>query len=304
MEYKDEERVEDKEKRFRGWVFTKWSNCDFESIKCKYIVVGHEFAPTTGKEHWQGYVEFKDPKGISAVKKIFNDNGMYLWKRKGTPEDASIYCKKDKEYVEYGQISQQGKRTDLEVLRKMIKEKKEDFEIVEEVTSLMAVKCIDTVRNKMIAPRTEKPRVEWLHGETGCGKSRMAVEKFNNDYDSCDFVNGFLIGYTGNDNVLFDDFRGQIPLNTLLKMLDRYKCVVNTKGGCCHFSPKYIIFTSPFDYKKTYSNCKNENLLQLKRRIDLDFGFEKTQNTEVGGNIMPRLSDLMDSDLSEEEHDE
>ena len=62
-----------------------------------------------------------------------------------------------------------------------------------------------------------KPTVFWFWGDTGTGKSRTVKEETNGDYDDCDYVNGFLIGYTGNKTVVFDDYRGSIPLHTLLE---------------------------------------------------------------------------------------
>lgn len=61
-----------------------------------YIVWGKEICPKTKKEHFQCYVEFKDKYTIKKCQKYLGvDNTCHLESRKGSPLEASIYCKKD-----------------------------------------------------------------------------------------------------------------------------------------------------------------------------------------------------------------
>ena len=64
-------------KRTRNVCFTGFNETGykFNEKQMKYLVVGKEICPTTGKEHWQGYVELKNAKTFSAIKnylKIIN----------------------------------------------------------------------------------------------------------------------------------------------------------------------------------------------------------------------------------------
>ena len=90
---------------------------EFNENQMKYLVVGKEICPTTGKEHWQGYVELKNAKTFSAIKKLFKDNKLHLEERKGNALQASNYCKKDGKYIEFGELSSQGVRSDLVALK-------------------------------------------------------------------------------------------------------------------------------------------------------------------------------------------
>lgn len=258
----------------RNVCFTAWSPVEesvWETINVDftYMVVGEEVCPDTGRVHWQGYVEFAKQKRFNGIKTWLKQNDVHIEKRKGSAEQAANYCKKDGKYREEGVMSKQGKRTDLQIIREMVQGGACDADIVAEVTSVQAVKAIDTVRQKMIKPRTkdEKPTVYWFWGATGTGKSRRVKDETNDDYDDCNYANNFLIGYTGNETVVFDDFRGQIPLYLLLKMLDYGRCTVNVKGGSCFFAAKTIYITShgPPDY--VYKNITSENIDQLTRRI-------------------------------------
>lgn len=256
--------------------------------RIQYIIVGKEICPETKKEHYQGYLELTNPLSLGSMKKVFNDN-THFEARRGTQEQAIKYCKKEGDFEEFGECKKQGRRTDLEIVREHLKNGMKDFEILEEVSSFQAVNGIQKLRLMMIKPRPKdvKPKVEWYYGESGCGKTRTAKEVFDDDYDDCDFQNGFLIGYTGKKNVLFDDYRGQVPLHTLLKMLDWGQCTVNVKNGSCFFAAEHIIFTSPKSARKTYGKVNDENLDQLLRRIDITRGTEEWTRGE--GNTIPHL---------------
>ena len=259
--------------RSRNWCFTAWEPLDWAKIvedRADYLIVGEEVAESTGKLHYQGYVEFPNPITLGGLKKLFNKT-THFERRQGTQKQARDYCMKDGKYQEFGKLSedQPGKRTDLEKVLDMISEGKPDYEIVPELTSIQSVRALETVRQKLIQPRDVdvKPTVYWFYGDTGTGKSRTVKAETMGDYDDCDYANGFLIGYTGNDTVVFDDFRGSIPLHILLKMLDYGKCTVNVKGGSCFFAATTIYITSNGPPREVYKNVKDENIAQLERRI-------------------------------------
>lgn len=72
-----------------------------------------------------------------------------------------------------------------------------------------------------------------------------------------------------NEAVLFDDFRADVcELHWLLQLLDRYPIDVPVKGGFVAFRPKRIYITSAFPPEGVYRNVCEENMQQLRRRID------------------------------------
>lgn len=278
--------------RVRNWCFTltKEITLDWENLineVCTYIIVGDEVGEKTGYLHWQGYAEFSKALTMGQVKKFFGAKEISVRPRYGTQEQAINYCKKDGKFQEYGSLKEQGKRTDLDKCRELIKEGKKNHEIVEEVTSFQAIKSIDTLRYMMMKPRPKdvKPKVYWIYGPTGTGKTVKAKEILG-EYDDCDYANNFLIGYTGSKNVLFDDFRGSVPLHILLKMLDYGQCTVNVKNGSCFFGAEIVVFTAPFKPEEIYKNTKGENLAQLTRRIDETICTKEVVQ-KSGGNTEP-----------------
>ena len=89
----------------KNWCFTQNNIHDKPvfSDSMQYLVFGKEVAPSTGRLHWQGYVQFRTQQRLSAVKKMFV--GAHLEIQRGSAEEASNYCKKDGEFEEFGEIS-------------------------------------------------------------------------------------------------------------------------------------------------------------------------------------------------------
>jgi len=78
-------------------------------------------------------------------------------------------------------------------------------------------------------------------------------------------------GYVGQDDVIFEEFRGDIKFGQLLMLLDRYKMQVPVKGGFVNWCPKRIFITSPKPPQEWYMNIEDKR--QLYRRITLQKEF-------------------------------
>lgn len=231
----------------------------------KYMILGYEVAPTTGTPHIQGYVNFKNAKTFSSIKKSFPK--IHLEPAKGTDEDNQKYCSKTTSYEEYGEPLKQGKRSDIDVVRDAVKDGATIKELYEVVTSYQASKFAENyyrVYNER--KRTEPPTVVWLYGSTGCGKTRWAYE----NYPELNSIQKEGIHFQGleidHEVVLLDDFRKDFcKFHILLKLLDMYPMVVNIKYGQCQWRPKIIIITSPYHPEVVYNT--REDVKQLIRRI-------------------------------------
>lgn len=107
----------------RNWCFTKYDLAmpDLDPTLVRYCVYQRELCPDTGREHLQGYIEFKKSIRMNAVKAFFGDTTIHLEARRGTREEAREYCMKDDTRIdgtipiEFGEfVSRQGRRSDLE----------------------------------------------------------------------------------------------------------------------------------------------------------------------------------------------
>lgn len=120
---------------FRNICFTlnNYDEEDFKSLLSSrlfsYVILGREIA-STGTPHIQGYAELKKRTRFGTLKKHL-PHGIHVERRKGTAQQAADYCRKDGNFEEAGVMKQPGKRNDLEILRKAIKEGKSELELFE-----------------------------------------------------------------------------------------------------------------------------------------------------------------------------
>lgn len=126
--------------RMRNWCFTKYdlNIPEFDPDVVRYCVYQHEICPDTGREHIQGYVEFKKSIRLAAVKVLFNDDSIHLERRQGTRDQAKAYCmkadsrKEGTSPVEFGTWDvSPGRRSDLQRVYDQISNGADDGEIAE-----------------------------------------------------------------------------------------------------------------------------------------------------------------------------
>lgn len=237
-----------------------------QALDTKYLVYGRETA-STGTPHLQGYIQFKNPRSFNSVKKSLGKTA-HIEPSKGNAEQNRAYCsKQDPDFFEKGEYQSQGKRTDLEKIREVIKETNKMSEVVEVATSYQSVRMAECILKYKEQPRTWKPKVLWFYGSTGTGKTKTAMEMLGLDCYVKSNNDKWFEGYDAHERVLFDDFRSStLPFHFLLQLLDRYPCRVECKGSTRQFLAKEIIITcpkSPMDLYRT-----EEDVMQLVRRLD------------------------------------
>jgi hypothetical protein len=107
--------------RTKNWPFTAYPNTHaepaFNADTMNFLIVGDEVCPKTGRNHWQCFVQFKQRKELSAVKKVFGN--VHAEAMKGTSQEARDYCTKEDKFKEFGTLIQcdpeggKTERTDL-----------------------------------------------------------------------------------------------------------------------------------------------------------------------------------------------
>jgi len=260
----------------RNVCFTAWDQVEYDKEYMRYIVIGTEVCPSTGKEHYQGYVEFWRAYDLSVVKQLIGDS-THREERHGTALQASDYCKKDKNYIEFGVMSRMGHRTDLDRIIHDVENKLSIRDVARNNPAeyIKYHKGVEKYKNLLIEPRNWVTEVIVLWGKTGCGKSRLAREITSNYWVWTPQRGSWFDGYEGQEDVIMEEFRGQLPLGMMLSLTDRYECPVQVKGGMVEFCPRKIVITSPKHPKEWYEDCGNDRIDQLLRRV--------THVTEVVG---------------------
>jgi len=80
----------------RSWCFTAWEQATVDALfatEPACFVVGRETCPTTGKEHFRGYIRWKAAKRFSWWKNTHPT--VHVEPRKGSEIEAAAYCRKD-----------------------------------------------------------------------------------------------------------------------------------------------------------------------------------------------------------------
>lgn len=134
---------------------------------------------------------------------------------------------------------------------------------------------IKACRRSLALPRdgVTKPEIYiYWSKASGTGKTSRAVKENPDAYiftKPRDKSTVFWNGYMGETTVIFDEFYGWIPYDSLLRILDWYPMNVETKGDFMPLSATKFIFTSNKPWEEWYPNINNTNA--LKRRIE-EFG--------------------------------
>lgn len=276
--------------RVRNWCFTvnNYSKDDLErlsEVQVGYIVYGFEVGES-GTPHLQGYVELLNPKSMSATKKYLGVE-CHLEARKGTGLQASDYCKKGEEYVERGELKNpNGVTKQYKEIVDHIKDGRGLRELVEDGASLHILQYARNIIPLLEEGRNFKTQVWWLHGATGTGKSRYCHEMYPEAYWKSPTTK-WWDGYDGQDVVVVDDYRKDFcTFAELLRLCDRYPLQVEYKGGTRQFRPKVLVFTSPKSWEDWWLGRTDEDLAQLKRRIEytLEVGTLEWYCTRCTGN--------------------
>lgn len=268
--------------RNRNWVFTlnNYTEEEYNNIiatPCRYQVVGKEVGEN-GTPHQQGYIEFENARTMLGIKRLFKTTRVHLETRKGTPLEATNYCKKDGDFIEIGKMSNQGARTDIySAAQAIIKNELTAEELLLENPQLYSrtrntINDLEQIRLRQLK-RTEKTECIWYFGKTGCGKSHTAFEIANAAEDYYVYADDgkWWDDYTGQEVTIIDDFRGSIPYNQLLKLADKWETLVPRRGKApIPFVSKKIIITSVLHPEEVYHNLSmNDSLKQQYRRIKL-----------------------------------
>lgn len=266
--------------RSRSFCFTlnNYTDEEVESVKawdCKYLIFGKEVGDS-GTPHLQGFVSFTDGKTLSSLKKY---SKRAHWEvARGTPKQASQYCRKEgdvfekgtppKDSKECGKAEQERWRTAFEAVR----DKRWD-----DVPADILCRHLKTIEYAVSRTCKTKPetldyttRHIWIWGPPGTGKSlgarNLAPEAYIKDPKDRWWDN-----YAGEEDVIIDDFdKFQVQMSGDLKRwLDIYPFQAPVKGGYSLIRPKRIIITSNYSPDQIWND--EVTVQAIGRRCDIHY---------------------------------
>lgn len=280
--------------RVRRWLFTLDYNPEavpaFDEKVHHFMVYQIEIGRRSGFKHVQGYVEFFNPQRLTFLQKSFGRRAKYLVAR-GTGEECRAYCTKEDTRCteansgpwEWGILLRQGQRSDLEDVKRRLDDGAPMSAISREFFGQFVRYYRGLEKYALLNPRIREkpPHVIIMSGPSGVGKTRMAEGRgtFNDvcwkpPYDGSGSDHWFD-GYCGQRVFIWDEFtEGQCKLPFLLRILDRYPIVVQTKGAYINFAPEEIVLTTNEDPNTWYGGHLLRDMIpQLKRRVHHHFVF-------------------------------
>lgn len=277
-------------KQLRNFCFTDFNTTDehiqavLRDLPYSYLIIGRERCKTTNREHLQAYCELSGRHTMGTLKGILGD--VHIESRKGSAKQAADYCKKEGNFMEYGTMKTQGKRTDLNAIRTTLSQSGKFEDVVLGGADLNQLKYAQLVLPYIEPKRDWVTEVYWFHGPTGTGKSRLAIRLAGGGSYIKDNTRWWP-GYDGHDRVIIDELRpNQFPFEYILRLLDRYPFTVEYKGGNRSFLARKIWITCPLSPEEfSASSNFGEDRGQLLRRITrvLDF-----RNPEISAMALER----------------
>ena len=275
--------------RCRNFVVTNW-NCDekkcetlIENGQLKFIAYGKERCPSTDREHFQTYISFHNGRKPTAkllgwIGGLWGDIRCNVAPMYGSLKQNESYCSKESTLTKLGVEPKQGNRADL---RDVIERIKQGTETVENLMlddpgyyhqyGRTLTKAEDVVNRRKC--RKWMTVGEWYWGPTGVGKSHKAFEGYDPETHYVKPVlDEWWDGYCGQEVVIFNDFRGQLPFSELLNLVDKWPHYV--KRRCREPTPflaKKVIVTSSMEPRLVYNNILGDAdaFDQLERRFNI-----------------------------------
>jgi hypothetical protein len=235
-----------------------------------YIKGQKEIGERTGYEHWQLVIGFNQKKSRTAVQSCFPRLARYELSRSAA---ANEYVFKDETAVpgtrfELGLLPmQRNEPRDWESIWNLAKSG--DFEAI---PADVRTRCFGQItkiyaRYVVAAPVLRTCHVFW--GATGTGKSRRAWAEAGLEAYPKDPLTKWFNGYTSQEHIVIDEFRGIIQISHLLRWLDRYPVLVETKGGFVPLRATQIWITSNLNPREWYPDLDEETRNALLRRLTI-----------------------------------
>jgi len=260
----------------KKWTFTlnNYSDEEYEfMVKSEkvFLIMGKEVAPDTLTPHLQGFIYFKTEKSLKQMKKL---SSRAHWEMAmGNVEQNITYCSKEGNFEQWGNppLSQaeKGAAGKAAITERWELAKAGRFEELPPEQ----LRMYEYIHRRNLNPidRVELDN-EWIHGTSGCGKSRYIRDEYGSCYYSKP-MSKWWDGYNGEDVVVLDDFDPThgVYLGYFLKIwTDHYTFNAEIKGGMIKIRPKKIIVTSQYSLPECFTEQLTvDALIRRFKRINM-----------------------------------
>lgn len=255
-----------KDIRSKDWIGTSYRDSFQLPSNLGYGVYQWEKCPKTDRIHAQFFLRFIERKRFSQIRKLLPGDHVEV---AHDPDAARAYCVKESTRHRLGEEIGVWDCSALPITG-LLKKRKVKEVLEARPTLWRSVGVMSQIRAMVRECRDHLTEGWFLTGRTGTGKTRTSnlISKYLGD---CFWQDGsqWWNGYDGETLVVIDEYRGQFPVNFLLRLLDRTPFMVPIKGGYSQFTSKVVIFCSNLGLDNI---CKDLDCLSkdaVKRRFQV-----------------------------------
>lgn len=301
----------------RSWCYT-WHDPKMERISWEEVgnvrmaVWQLEKAPTTGKLHHQGYVEFTKPARMGVLQRAMR--GVHVEVRRGTREQAMAYCRKEESREagpwSYGFIEgNEGQMVDFNRLTDMLnrgvtaQEVQKQYPMVYMKYGAKIKSYIADLQHHEGNERTERARLVVFAGQAGTGKT-LTVQAWSKKgglrvYERSMYEEKYWPGYEKQEVLLLDEFMGDkhAGLEHLNMLATSARCILPQKHSQAVLQAKIVFICSNMQRSLWYPRETPDRRASLERRVDLDVWFERDPRSVLYSRLTILPKDV------ESEHD-
>jgi len=254
--------------------------------EAKYWIIGREVGDG-GTPHLQGYASLSRRHAFNDIRNKLGSR-CHIERARGTARQNREYCSKGGNFEEGGSINEGAAAPSKDELARSFMAavgsgNRGISDFADSFPGAYVFSGANMLRNALsLHPPIDRPgvAVRWIYGPPGVGKSRLAHDTLPDAYikePRTKWWNGYVL----EKDVIIDDFGPNgIDINHLLRWFDRYKCLVENKGGMIALYATTFIVTSNFHPGQIFKWGDEENpqLPALLRRIVLE-EMKEIQNT-------------------------
>ena len=259
-------------KQYRYWILTIPSKSWHAPIELQppiQYIKGQLELGEGGYEHYQLVCCFTKQVSLSDCKRSFTNDAHAEPSRSSA---ANQYVCKDETSVpgsqfELGELPlKRNSKTDWEIILKKAKENK-----IDEIDADIVIHSYNNL--KKIAFDYSRPEVRGVQevklywGETNTGKTRRVYDEVSDRFYIKPSSTKWWTGYNGEEDVIIDEFDGQIGITHLLVWFDRYPASVETKNGHTYLRTRRFWVTSNKPIEEWYPYASDEQVKALRRRF-------------------------------------
>lgn len=232
--------------------------------------------------HYQVYLVLKEKKRLTWLKKHIHPTAHWE-KKRGTVAEAIDYVSKEDTRVQGGVIFEYGEKPkeqteaateeanaarlrdkdDIQLQAQDILDKLNKGEFIpwREIPVDIQMKqgflmAYNKATRDMVGPERPDLKIITIIGPPGCGKSYAIAKLFPTAGRWIKGNNGHWFCNTKSDVMVFEEFSGQIELQSMLKYLDPYPLALEVKGGTEPAMYKLVIITSNSPIQDWYTSAE------------------------------------------------